>query len=154
MLYRKFWTFILKIKLRRDCPVFYNLGDFSAFSGLGAISSELLKVNRIEFQKSEKNPSQGIVQWCYIEIFSQELVLHLVKNINKVEIRSLSPPQTTPPPIPRNTLPPQKICLMWCNGNKNGKKLILTPHNALWRIIKTSVFWNLIALDKFCKKHT
>jgi len=44
----------LKIKLRRDYPVFRYLGVFSAFSGLRAISLELLKVNRIEFQKSEK----------------------------------------------------------------------------------------------------
>ena len=54
MIYQKFWTFILKIKFRRDCPAFYYLCIFSAFSGLRAISSKLLKVNRIEFRKSEK----------------------------------------------------------------------------------------------------
>ena len=34
--------------------LFRHLGVFSAFSGLRAISSEVLKVNRIDFRKSEK----------------------------------------------------------------------------------------------------
>ena len=54
MIYWKFWTFILKIKFRRDCPVFYYLGVFSAFPGLRPILSELLKVNQIDFRKSKK----------------------------------------------------------------------------------------------------
>ena len=37
-----------------NCPIFYKLDDFSAFSGLGAISSKLLKVIQIDFRKSEK----------------------------------------------------------------------------------------------------
>ena len=50
----KFWTFILKIKIRRDCPVFHYSGVFSEFLRLRAISSELLKVNRIDFRSCEK----------------------------------------------------------------------------------------------------
>ena len=70
MIYLKFWTFLLKTKFRRDCPVFYYLDVFSAFSWLGAISSEGLKVNWKEFRKSEKNTSQGIAQGCFLKFLA------------------------------------------------------------------------------------
>ena len=70
---RYIYIYILKIKLRRDCPVFYYLGVFSAFSGLRAISSELLKVNRIDFQNFEKVFSR---EWSKGVIF-KFLVIYL-----------------------------------------------------------------------------
>ena len=42
------------LSLGETAPFFYNLGAFSAFWGLGAILSELLKVIHIDFRKSGK----------------------------------------------------------------------------------------------------
>ena len=43
----------LEKKLQERLPRFYFLGIFSVFSGLRAISSELLKVMQIDFRESE-----------------------------------------------------------------------------------------------------
>ena len=76
MIYWKFWTFILKIMFMKDCSelrlllfgcFFFYLGIFFLpFSGLRAVSSKILKDNRIDFRKTKKKilpwkSSKGVI---------------------------------------------------------------------------------------------